>query len=151
MSGPWLSFSSWAIFAVALSTGEAIGAPDDNADVCHANFAVTGSRLSGYSLKTFAEYPTVVPSRAFTSLARAIAADGGTLQNANEKLGTFSALDALGPGVAGGRQVNALVTPIKSGSRVELSWSVRPFVAFHKGDVETRFCKWLGRVGLDPT
>ncbi len=141
---------SCAVLASALSTRAAIGTPEETAEPCHANFTVSGGRLSGYSFKAFANFPAVAPARAFSSLARAIAADGATLQNTNEKLGTFSALNALGPNMAGSRPVNALVTPEQSGARVELSWSIAPFIAFHKGDVETRFCKWLGRVGLDP-
>jgi hypothetical protein len=112
---------------------------------------VSGSRLSGYTLSTFQDFSNVSTGRAFSSLAKAMAADGAVLQNTNEKLGTFSALGALGPNVAAARPVSALVTALQPGSHIVLSWGVGPFVAFHRGDVEARFCKWLGRVATDIT
>jgi hypothetical protein len=118
-------------------------------EVCQANFAVRGGRLTGFTLSTFEEFPGVSPSQAFERLARAMADDKGTLQNANEKLGTLSALGALGPNVDAGHPSNGTIRPVAGGARVELSWFVGPFITFHKGDVEDHFCKWLEHVSHD--
>lgn len=146
-----LAFSFFVGFALISPALATTASPDSTTAPCRGNFSVNGGRLSGYTLSTFQDFPAVSPNSAFSSLAKAIAADGGVLQNTNEKLGTFSALGALGPNVAAARPVTALVTALRPGSHIVLSWGVGPFVAFHRGDVEARFCKWLSRVATDIT
>jgi len=146
MTKPWFGCWCWAMLTCSLAPLAAMAGPADATDACRAHFSVSGGQLSGYNLKTFKDFPALAPSRAFLSIAKAIAADGATLQNTNEKLGTLSALGALGPNVAAARPVNVFVSGVPPGSRVELSWSVGPFVSFHRGDVEARFCTWLDRL-----
>jgi hypothetical protein len=132
------------VFLTLMSAARA--APVENVSPCHTNFVVEGGRFSGYRLKTVADFPGVRVSQAFKELAQAMAADGGTIQNSNEHLGTISALGALGPNVDKAHPVNGVVSAIDLGSRVQLTWSVAPFITFHRGDVENSFCSWLGHI-----
>jgi hypothetical protein len=118
-------------------------------DRCRANFTTRGSRLSGFTLKTFDDFPNITPHEAYQELEKAMSADGGVLQNVNERAGTISAIGALGSDVGSGHPVNGIVVPFRNGSRVELSWSVGGFIMFHKSDLELRFCNWLNRISRD--
>jgi hypothetical protein len=132
-----------SITAISMGISPAAGAGAElHADPCRENFTVRGGTMSGFTVATFSDFSGLKPGQAFQRVARVLG-ESGTIQSANESLGTLSALGALRPETGVANPVNAVVRSEPPYVRIRLSWSVPAFTVFHRADVERRFCDWL--------
>ena len=117
---------------------------------CVANLTMTGSFLSGRTVKSFQEYPNASKGPAFTYLISKLTSIGYKISASDRESGLISASYQVTFGKGETSTMNAVVTDLKpAGIRVDLTFKVGGTVSFNLEEAKREFCSILEGVPTD--
>lgn len=112
---------------------------------CIDNYTKEGSFFSGRTFKSWAEYPTVAPDKAFKSVYQEVVSQGFKINSSDKEMGIISAQQNV-TGSAKTVPLNVLVKDAGKGSRVELTFVTEGGLSVGEAGLQKGFCDLLGAV-----